>query len=88
MKQEIIKQNHQFVRIRRYMAITAGIMLIFNHFIQFFIEIERIKAMEKTMLAFYICCVIVIMFYIISVIIQDTKVLPNIIEISKNLISK
>jgi hypothetical protein len=63
-------------------------MLIFNHFIQFFINIERIKAMEKTMLAFYVCCVIVILLYVISVIVQDTKVFPHILEITKKIIDK
>lgn len=88
MRKEIIEQNHWFVRIRRYMALTAWIMLLFNHFIQFFINIERTKAMKETMLAFYICCMVVILLYVISVIIQDTKVLPHIVEITKKYIDK
>lgn len=88
MRKELIDQNHWFVRIRRYMALTAWIMLIFTHFTLFFVEIARIKAMEKETLWFYICCVIVILLYVISVIVQDTKVFPHIVEITKKYIDK
>lgn len=88
MRKEIIDQNHWFVRIRRYMALTASVMLLFNHFMLFFIKIERITAMKEPILAFYICCMSVIFLYVISVIVQDTKVFPHIVEITKKYIDK